>query len=169
MHMRPKHLLTSFTVVTCLAFAAGPGWPAPIHPGASTTSGAREKAPELEGFEPITRLGGVHFDFDKSNIRPADARILDRDVQWLKANSDVKVAIDGGADQRGSMAYNQKLSERRARAVRDYLVTRGIAPDRIIEVGSGERLLACRGAGAPCWQKNRRADFLVKNTDKQSP
>ena len=99
--MKPNILLTSFTVVTCLAFAAGPGWPAPTHPGASTTSGAREKAPELEGFEPITRLGGVHFDFDKSNIRPADARILDRDVQWLKANSDVKVAIDG-APTRGA-------------------------------------------------------------------
>ncbi len=167
--MKPNILLTSFTVVTCLAFAAGPGWPAPTHPGASTTSGPREKAPELEGFEPITWLGGVHFDFDKSNIRPADARILDRDVQWLKANSDVKVAIDGGADPRGSMAYNQKLSERRARAVRDYLVARGIAPDRIIEVGYGEKVLACRGASAPCWQKNRRADFLVKSTDKQSP
>ena len=99
--MKPNILLTSFTVVTCLAFAAGPGWPAPTHPGASTTSGPREKAPELEGFEPITWLGGVHFDFDKSNIRPA--------------------------------------------------------------------VLACRGASAPCWQKNRRADFLVKSTDKQSP
>ena len=167
--MKPNILLTSFTVVTCLAFAAGSGWPAPTHLDASTTSGPREKAPELEGFEPITWLGGVHFDFDKSNIRPADARILDRDVQWLKANSDVKVAIDGGADPRGSMAYNQKLSERRARAVRDYLVARGIAPDRIIEVGYGEKVLACRGASAPCWQKNRRADFLVKSTDKQSP
>ena len=111
----------------------------------------------------------VHFDFDKSTIRPADARILDRDVKWLKANSDVKVAIDGGADQRGSMAYNQKLSERRARAVRDYLVARGIAADRIVEVGYGEKVLACRGAGAACWQKNRRADLLVKSTDKQSP
>jgi outer membrane protein OmpA-like peptidoglycan-associated protein len=53
--------------------------------------------------------------------------------------------------------------------VRDYLVARGIAPDRIIEVGYGEKVLACRGASAPCWQKNRRADFLVKSTDKQSP
>jgi outer membrane protein OmpA-like peptidoglycan-associated protein len=167
--MRPKHLLTSFTVVTCLALAAAPGWSTPTHPGASTTGGPREKAPELDGFEPITWLGGVHFDFDKSTIRPADARILDRDVKWLKANSDVKVAIDGGADQRGSTAYNQKLSERRARAVRDYLVARGIAADRIVEVGYGEKVLACRGAGAPCWQKNRRADLLVKSTDKQSP
>lgn len=166
--MRPKNLLTSLTVVTCLAFAASPGWTAPMHPGDST-SGPREKAPELDGFEPIPWLAGVHFDFDKSNIRSADARILDRDVKWLKANSDVKVAIDGGADQRGSITYNQKLSERRARAVRDYLVARGIAADRIVEVGYGEKVPACRGAGGACWQKNRRADFLVKSPDRQSP
>jgi outer membrane protein OmpA-like peptidoglycan-associated protein len=168
MHMNRRFLLTSFTVMTSLAVAVGARWTG-ITPSSAAISGPREKASELEGFEPIAWLGGVHFDFNKANIRPADAKILDRDVEWLKANSNVKVAIDGGADQRGPIAYNQKLSERRARAVRDYLVARGVAPDRIVEVGYGEKLLACRGAGEACWQKNRRADFLVKTTDKQSP
>jgi len=59
--MKPNILLTSFTVVTCLAFAAGPGWPAPTHPGASTTSGPREKAPELEGHS--DQLGPRPGDF----------------------------------------------------------------------------------------------------------
>ena len=111
----------------------------------------------------------MHFDFNRSKIRAADARILDRNAEWLKANSSVMVAIDGGADQRGSIPYNQRLSERRARAVRDYLVARGVSADRIFEVGDGESLLACRAMGEACWQKNRRADFLVKDIGKQAP
>ena len=79
------------------------------------------------------------------------------------------VAVDGGADQRGSVVYNQRLSERRAKAVKDYLVARGVAADRITTLGYGEGLLACRTTGEACWQKNRRADFLVKVLDKQSP
>jgi peptidoglycan-associated lipoprotein len=81
----------------------------------------------------------------------------------------VTVAIDAGADPRGSVLYNQRLSERRAKAVKDYLVAHGVAADRIVNAGSGEGLLACRDTGEACWQKNRRADFLVKVVDKQSP
>ncbi len=103
--MNRRFLLTGFTVVmTSLAVVVGAGWTG-ITPSSAAISGQREKASELEGFEPIAWLGGVHFDFNKANIRPADAKILDRDVEWLKANSNVKVAIDGGADQRGPIAY----------------------------------------------------------------
>ena len=64
------------------------------------------------------------------------------------------------------------LSESRqrcARAVRDYLVAHGISADRIVGVGDGEQLLVCRAMGETCWQKNRRADFLVKDIAKQAP
>jgi peptidoglycan-associated lipoprotein len=95
--------------------------------------------------------------------------MLDRHAEWLKANSDVRVAIDGGADQRGTVMYNQKLSERRARAVRDYLVMRGVSADRIQLLGYGEVLKECRDAAEACWQKNRRASFLVKSPERQKP
>lgn len=95
--------------------------------------------------------------------------ILDRHAEWLKANSSVQVAIDGGADQRGSVEHNQKLSERRAQAVRDYLVMRGVPADRIHQLGYGEGLLACRDTGEACWQQNRRANFLVKMIERQKP
>lgn len=133
------------------------------------TSEARETAVKLDGYAPAPELEPVHFDFDKATIRPEDARVLDRHAEWLKANSDVHVAIDGGADQRGTVMYNQKLSERRARAVRDYLVMRGVSADRIHHLSYGEVLPACRDAAEACWQQNRRASFLVKTMERQKP
>jgi peptidoglycan-associated lipoprotein len=135
----------------------------------ASTSAPREAAPTLEGFAPTPDLRSVHFDFNRAAIRAADARILDKNAEWLKANSNVTVAVDAGADQRGPVQYNQRLSERRARAVKNYLVARGVSADRILEVGDGERLLACRAMGEACWQKNRRADFVVKGMEKQAP
>ena len=162
------------TVLASLALVTAPAWtiaaPAtPEHPATASMASPRDLAPRLEGFEPRPELRTVHFDFNRASIRAADARILDRNAEWLRANSSVMVAIDGGADQRGSVAYNQRLSERRARAVKDYLVARGVSADRIVEMGDGERLLACRAMGEACWQKNRRADFLAKDIGKQAP
>src|ERR1700730_7814340 len=99
------------TVLISLAIAATPAWTvaAPSHPDrmvTASTSAPREPAPTLEGFVPAPELRTVHFDFNRSKIRAADARILDRNAEWLKANSSVMVAIDGGADQRGSVPYN---------------------------------------------------------------
>ena len=169
----------STALIACFAFAGTAAWAADTAPRGAQPVGvravgtpvtpARDAAVKLNGFAPASELGSVHFDFDKAVIRPSEARILDKHVEWLKANSGVTVAIDAGADPRGSVVYNQRLSERRAKAVKDYLVAHGVAADRIVKAGSGEGLLACRDTGEACWQKNRRADFLVKVADKQSP
>jgi peptidoglycan-associated lipoprotein len=135
----------------------------------ASATASRETAQTLEGFVPTPDLRSVHFDSNRATIRAADAKILDRNAEWLKANSSVVVAVDASADQRGAAQYNQRLSERRARAVKDYLVARGVSADRILEVGDGEGLLLCRSMGETCWQKNRRADFLVKGIPKQAP
>ena len=169
----------STALIACFALAGTPAWAADAAPSGAQPDGtlavgtpmtpARDAAAKLNGFAPVPELGSVHFDFDKAAIRPSEARILDRHAEWLKANSGVTVAIDAGADPRGSVVYNQRLSERRAKAVKDYLVAHGVAADRIVNAGSGEGLLACRDTGEACWQENRRADFLVKVLDKQSP
>jgi outer membrane protein OmpA-like peptidoglycan-associated protein len=169
----------STALIACFALAGTPAWAADVAPSGVQPDGtravgtavtpARDAAAKLNGFAPVPELGSVHFDFDKAAIRPSEARILDKHAEWLKANSGVTVAIDAGADPRGSVLYNQRLSERRAKAVKDYLVARGVAADRITTLGYGEGLLACRTTGEACWQKNRRADFLVKVLDKQSP
>ena len=72
-------------------------------------------------------LADIHFDFDKANIRPADAKILDASAAWLKSNPDQIVLIEGNCDERGTVEYNLALGERRAKSAMDYLVPSGIA------------------------------------------
>jgi OOP family OmpA-OmpF porin len=84
-------------------------------------------------------LRGVNFDYDKSNIKSEFVPILDEAAQTLKDNPDVNVRIVGHTDSRGSDEYNQRLSERRAQAVKQYLVSKGIAAGRLSTEGQGER------------------------------
>jgi outer membrane protein OmpA-like peptidoglycan-associated protein len=101
---------------------------------------APEPAPRAAEPEP-TRiiLRGVNFDYDKSNIKSEFAPILDEAAQTLKDNPDINVRISGHTDSIGSDEYNQRLSERRAQAVKQYLVSKGIASSRLSTEGRGER------------------------------
>jgi peptidoglycan-associated lipoprotein len=99
---------------------------------------------------------------DRAAIRPQDAAALDANAQWLKANPGVLVLIEGHADERGSDAHNLTLGERRAKAAREALVARGVAPARITVRAYGEQRPACTEHADACWAKNRRAHFLVK-------
>jgi OOP family OmpA-OmpF porin len=83
-------------------------------------------------------LRGINFDFDKAVIKPEAEGVLDAAVDVLKENPDVKVRVGGYTDSIGTEEYNQKLSERRANAVRDYLVKHGIDASRLTAVGYGE-------------------------------
>ena len=83
-------------------------------------------------------LRGINFDFDKSNIKREFVPVLDEAAQILKGNSSVKVTIEGHTDSIGTDAYNQKLSERRANAVKHYLVSKGVEASRLDTVGKGE-------------------------------
>lgn len=84
-------------------------------------------------------LRGVNFDYDKSNIKSEFAPVLDEAAQTLKGNPDINVRISGHTDSIGSDEYNQRLSERRAQAVKQYLVSKGIASSRLSTEGRGER------------------------------
>ena len=87
----------------------------------------------------ILTFEDVHFDFDKSTLKPEAQAILKRDIQVLKNNPNAKVRIAGYTSAAGTMAYNQALSERRAKAVQEYLINEGIiTPDRLSTIGYGE-------------------------------
>jgi outer membrane protein OmpA-like peptidoglycan-associated protein len=87
----------------------------------------------------ILAFEDVHFDFDKSTLKPEAQAILKRDIQVLKNNPNAKVRIAGYTSAAGTMAYNQALSERRANAVQAYLINEGlITPDRLSTIGYGE-------------------------------
>jgi len=103
------------------------------------------------------------FDYDKADIR-ADARdALAQTAQFLRQNAQVHVTIEGHCDERGSTEYNLALGDRRAQAVKDYLVSQGIGADRMQTVSYGKERPVCTDKNEECYQKNRRGHF-VRNT-----
>lgn len=113
-------------------------------------------------FRGIDALRDIHFDFDKYDIRPGDAKILDENAAWMKANASYLVLIEGHADERGTNEYNLALGERRAKAAVNYLVAQGVRAGRITIISYGEERPACTEKTEACWARNRRAHFLVK-------
>jgi peptidoglycan-associated lipoprotein len=103
----------------------------------------------------------VLFDFDKYDIRPDARPILDNIAAFLKEEKDVNIIIEGHCDERGTNEYNLALGEKRARAVRDYLASLGVVPTRTIIVTYGEEKPLCTEQNEACWQRNRRAHFVI--------
>jgi peptidoglycan-associated lipoprotein len=103
----------------------------------------------------------IHFDFDKSNIRPGDASMLDTKVAILQANPMVRITITGNCDERGSDEYNLALGNRRALAAKQYMVNHGIAADRIMTASLGEEQPLDPGHNEDAWAKNRRDAFAI--------
>ncbi len=104
-------------------------------------------------------LQEVFFDFDKATIRDDAKPVLEKNARWLAENPDVKIRIEGHCDERGTNEYNLVLGDRRAQAVKDFLVNLGIAPQRIGTISFGEENPICRDSTEECFQKNRRAHF----------
>jgi len=105
----------------------------------------------------------AYFDTDKADIR-ADARqALSGTADFLKAHPSVKVNIEGHCDERGSTEYNLGLGDRRAAAVKQYLVSLGVTADRMTTVSFGKEKPVCMDHGEPCWQQNRRGHFVKAN------
>lgn len=104
----------------------------------------------------------IHFEFDKAVIRPVSFRILDAVVDILKQNSDIrKVRVEGHTDSKGSDAYNMRLSQRRANAVRDYIIAHGIETERLVAVGYGESKPVDTNDTAEGRARNRRVEFTI--------
>jgi outer membrane protein OmpA-like peptidoglycan-associated protein len=108
-------------------------------------------------------LRGVNFDFDKSNIRPDARAILDEAVATLQGEPQIRVSVEGHTDARGSDAYNQKLSERRADAVADYLARGGIARSRLSTEGFGESKPVASNMNEDGRAQNRRVELRILN------
>jgi peptidoglycan-associated lipoprotein len=103
----------------------------------------------------------VHFDYDRAEIRPDDAAVLDVKVQVLQANPNLTLRVHGHCDERGSDEYNLALGNRRANAVKAYLVNRGIDAGRVVTQSWGEERPVAMGATEDAWAQNRRAEFEI--------
>lgn len=119
--------------------------------------------PRQEEFVSVPELKAIHFDFDKSALRPDAVDALTSNTAWLKENADTLVLIEGNCDERGTAEYNLALGDRRAKEALDYLEANGIAKDRLSTVSYGKERPACTENTEECMNQNRRADFRVKS------
>jgi OOP family OmpA-OmpF porin len=106
-------------------------------------------------------LEGVNFAFDKADLLPVAYPILEEDLRMLKANTKLQVSVEGHCDIRGSDAYNQKLSERRAKSVYAYFVSQGIAADRMKTIGYGRSRPLVPNTSEENMYKNRRVEIKI--------
>jgi len=132
-----------------LAGVSGPQGPA----GAQGPQGV---AARWESFRDI------HFDFDKSDVRVNEVGKIKDIVAFMKQNPTFEIGIEGFADPRGTDAYNQALSERRVKAIRDALVAEGASGGAIRSGAEGEKNRNCGEDTEGCYQKNRRVEVFVR-------
>ncbi len=103
----------------------------------------------------------AYFDYDKYDIRPDAQSALQADAQFLQQHPDIKFTIEGHCDERGSTEYNLALGDNRANAAKQALVSLGISADRIKTISYGKEKPVCTEANEECWQRNRRAHFVL--------
>ena len=106
-------------------------------------------------------LKDIHFDFDKYEIRTADAEILKENASLLMKYPTIKIQIEGHCDERGTNEYNLALGERRANSAKRYLISLGIQTDRISTISYGEERPIDPGHNEEAWAKNRRDHFII--------
>jgi len=117
-------------------------------------------APEPAPAPPELVLEGVNFDFDKANLRMADLPVIDRNAAELDKLGNVNIEVAGHTDSIGSDEYNLNLAQRRADSVRNYLISKGIAADRLSTKAYGESQPVADNTTAEGRFENRRVELL---------
>jgi peptidoglycan-associated lipoprotein len=103
----------------------------------------------------------AYFDLDRADIRGDARAALMKTAQFLRSYPQIKVAVEGHCDERGSTEYNLALGDRRAQAAKDFLVSLGVPADRMQTVSYGKEKPFCTEHAEACWQQNRRAHFVL--------
>ena len=98
----------------------------------------------------------VHFDYDKYEILDADKAVLQRQATWLGKYPQIRVTVEGHCDERGTREYNLALGARRANAVKEYLVSLGVAAGRLETISYGKERPICTESNESCYAQNRR-------------
>jgi peptidoglycan-associated lipoprotein len=136
--------------------------PAPAPPPAAPKPPSEEDLFRSKTLAQVTAdLADLSFDYDQFSIRDDQRATLQRDGDYLRRWTTVRVSIEGHADARGTNEYNLALGQRRATAVRDYLVGVGVATDRMVVVSKGEEEPTCREDTDACHARNRRVHFVA--------
>ncbi len=121
-----------------------------------------KKYPGIEGEVLESKLlKDIHFDFDKYDIRPQDLGILKENAALLMKYPNGKIQIEGHCDERGTVEYNLALGERRANSAKQYLISLGIAQNRISTISYGKEKPLDSAHNEEAWAKNRRGHFVI--------
>jgi peptidoglycan-associated lipoprotein len=120
--------------------------------------------PPQQQTEPESRatLTDAFFDFDEASLRDDAKTALENNAKWMQGNSGSSVIVEGHCDERGSVEYNLALGERRAKAAKEFLVSYGIAANRITTISYGKERPFDPGHDENAWAQNRRAHFVAK-------
>lgn len=103
----------------------------------------------------------ILFDYDKYDVKEVYKPEMLKISAWMAKNSSAVVSIEGHTDERGTNEYNLALGDRRAKSVKDYLVSLGVPSSRIETISYGEEKPVCTEQNEECWTKNRRAHFVI--------
>jgi len=145
---------TAPTAETASTSAMGESKAAAAAPAASTA---------MNSHEQLIKVGDrALFEFDKYDLTPIARVTLNKQAAWMAANPSVRITIEGHCDERGTREYNLGLGERRANAVADYLMTLGVAADRITTISYGKERPENPASNNVAWAQNRRAVTVIR-------
>ena len=123
----------------------------------------RSAAGSAEGqLTPDLKLGDSFFEYDKYTLTPEARSILAADAEALMKKPETRILIEGHCDERGTTEYNLALGDKRANAVRDFLVNYGVDRNRIETISYGEERPFAQGTTEAAWAQNRRAHFVIR-------
>ena len=103
----------------------------------------------------------VYFELDSHTLSEDAKAALAANVEIMQSQNDIKIEVEGHADERGTTDYNVALGQKRADAVKTYMTSLGVSTDRVAAVSYGEERPAVSGSGEAAWSKNRRAEFRI--------
>lgn len=118
---------------------------------------AQRMAQQVEAFQNER----IYFDFDRSDLRSEAKVILQKKAEWLRANTEYRLVVEGHCDERGTSEYNLALGDRRANTTKDYLMALGVDDMRISTISYGEEKPLDPGHSEEAWSMNRRAEFRL--------
>jgi peptidoglycan-associated lipoprotein len=163
---RPAVVASGGSAATASPTGAGTATPEPERPidaGPDVQPVRDEGASgrELPGAEGGP-LADIHFEFDRAALTDAAIATLQKHAQWLLQNPGAKLTLEGHCDERGTVEYNLALGDLRAQAAREYLVSLGVAPERLATVSYGKEQPFEHASGEAAFARNRRAHFVVQ-------
>lgn len=134
----------------------------PLAPGVDSQALSTPMSFDATGSDSgkIDGLQSINFDLDKSNLGGESKKKIQGNADWMKSHAGVKLQIEGHCDARGSAEYNVALGERRANSVKAYMVSLGVAADRLSTISYGKDKPLVNGDDESAYAKNRRANFV---------